>query len=321
VSGSRGFGVAPARTPAPSPQSDAVAPARFVDRSEAVRAPVAERHRIFLVVWYAINFLLIVSIFAALYSIVWEFSTRRYLKGFSDAIIPATAGPEEKIQAIVTWMARGPARELAGPSTASPDRDPTDTLNYDSLLRICGSATNAFINLADSGGLGARRLLLTDSNHMTKHVVAEVLIDGRWIVVDPAFRVIPRGADGKLLTSHDLSDPVIFAAATRNVPGFDPIYTYDNTSHVRISRLRFLGLPMRKALDFLMPGWEDSTTMSLLLERSSLAAMVFALVLVFFLSLLRVLIRWYGEKRMGLRSIRIREQVRRACIAFLDTAS
>jgi hypothetical protein len=271
--------------------------------------------------WYVINFLLIVSILAAMYSIVWEFSTRRYLKGFSDAIIPVTAPPEEKAEAIVSWMARGPARQPAGPDTSSPDRDPTDTLNYDSLLRICGTATNAFINLADSAGLAARRLLLMDSQRLTRHVVAEVLIDGHWIVVDPAFRTILRGADGRLLTSKDLADPAIFSAATRTIPGYDTSYTYDHTVHVRITRLRFIGLPLRKALDILLPGWEDSTTMSLLLERSSLAAMVFALVLVFFFSLLRVLVRWYGEKRMGFHSIRIREQVRRACVAFLDTAS
>lgn len=160
-----------------------------------------------------------------------------------------------------------------------------------------------------------------DSQRLTRHVVAEVLIDGHWIVVDPAFRTILRGADGRLLTSKDLADPAIFSAATRTIPGYDTSYTYDHTVHVRITRLRFIGLPLRKALDILLPGWEDSTTMSLLLERSSLAAMVFALVLVFFFSLLRVLVRWYGEKRMGFHSIRIREQVRRACVAFLDTAS
>jgi hypothetical protein len=284
-------------------------------------APAIRQHRLFLLTWYAINSLLVVSMIVAMYSIVWEFSTRRYLKGFSDAIIPLNAPPEEKIEAIVDWMARGPSRQEAGPDGSSPDRDPTDTLNYDSLLRICGSATNAFINLADSAGMGARRLLLLDSRHLTKHVVAEVLIEGRWIVVDPAFRAIPRDARGRLVTGRDLADPAVFAAATSKIPGYDPSYTFDNTAHLRITRLRFVGLPLRKALDLLLPGWEDSTTMSLLLERSSLAAMVFALVLVFLLSLMRVLLRWYGEKRMGLRAIRIREQVRRACVAFLDTAS
>jgi Transglutaminase-like superfamily len=319
MSENHAFGTAPAR--APAPQSGASATPQVAGGYAEARTPAVRRHKVFLTVWYAINFILIVSTLAAMYSIVWEFSTRRYLKGFSDAIIPATAAPEEKVAAIIDWMAHGPSRQASGPDLSSPDRDPTDTLNYNSLLRICGTATNAFINLADSGGLAARRLLLMDSNRITKHVVAEVLIDGRWIIVDPAFRTIPRGSDGELLTSHDLADPAIFSAAMRNVPGYNFIYTYDHTAHVRISRLRYAGLPLRKALDVLLPGWEDSTTMSLLLERSSLAAMVFALVMVFFLSLLRVLTRWYGEKRMGFHSIRIREQVRRACVAFLDTAT
>jgi hypothetical protein len=319
MSGNQGFGTARARASATQPE--AVTPPRVADSYAEAHTPATRKHKVFLTAWYAINFILIVSILAAMYSIVWEFSTRRYLRGFSDAIIPATAAPEEKIAAIIDWMAHGPSRQTAGPDLSSPDRDPTDTLNYNSLLRICGTATNAFINLADSGGLAARRLLLMDSNHTTKHVVAEVFIDGRWIIVDPAFRTIPHGSDGKLLTSNDLADPAVFSAAMRNVQGYSTIYTYDRTAHVRISRLRFVGLPLRKALDVLLPGWEDSTTMSLLLERSSLAAMVFALVMVFFLSLLRVLARWYGEKRMGFHSIRIREQVRRACVAFLDTAT
>ena len=39
-------------------------------------------------------------------------------------------------------------------------RDPQDTLNYHQLLEVCGSATNAFLNLSRSTGLQARRLLL-----------------------------------------------------------------------------------------------------------------------------------------------------------------
>lgn len=319
MSENRTFGGA--YSPSPSGQGRAGVPGRFADALPAVDSRAGQRHRLFLSLWYATNFLLIVSILAAMYSVVWEYSTRRYLKGFSDAIVPAIAAPEEKIEAIVNWMARGPARQPAGPVTSTPDRDPTETLNYDSLLRICGTATNAFINLADSGGLAARRLLLMDSQRLTKHVVAEVLLDGRWIIVDPAFRTIPRGSDGRLLTGRELADPAILSFAVRNIPDYDPSYTYDHTAHVRVTRLRFIGLPLRKALDVLLPGWENSATTSLLLERSSLATMVIALVLVFVLSLLRVVIRWYGEKRMGFRSIRIREQVRRACIAFLDTAS
>jgi len=277
-------------------------------------------HALFRTIWHAGNILLIFAILLAGYSAVWEYSTRKYLKGFSDAVVPFSSSAEAKAEAILRWMSNGPSRQVAGPDDSVPDRDPIDTLNYASLLKVCGSATNAFVNLGDSAGLAVRRLLLLDSRRITKHVVAEILIDGRWIVVDPAFRTVLRGTDGGLLTREQLSDPAVFSAATRDIKGYDPIDTYESTAHVRISRLGFIGLPLRGVLNRFLPGWEDSTAISLLLERESLATMVAALILVFLLGLLRVGLRWYGERRLGIRPVRVRQQIRRAFHAFVDTA-
>jgi hypothetical protein len=276
-------------------------------------------HRLFRAVWYAGNILLILAILLAGYSAVWEYSTRKYLKGFSDAVVPLSSSDEAKAEAILHWMSNGPSRQPAGPDATSPDRDPTDTLNYASLLRVCGSATNAFLNLGDSAGLVVRRLLLLDSQRLTKHVVAEVLINGRWIIIDPAFRTVMRGSDGGLLTREQLSDPAVFSAATRDIKGYDPIDTYESTAHVRVARLGLVGLVLLGVPNRLLPGWEDSTVTSLLMERQSLAIMVAALVLVFLLGLLRVGLRWYGERRLGVRPLRVRQQIRRAVLALVDT--
>jgi len=277
-------------------------------------------HSLYRSAWYSVNGLLIVAIALTLYSMGWEYSTRRYLKGFSDAIVPLSAPPEEKVQAILNWMAHGPARQVAGPDGSAPDRDPTETLNYHALLQVCGSATNAFINLANSAGMDVRRLLLLDSRRLAKHVSAEVRVDGRWIVVDPAFRVILRGVDGKPLTREQLKDPTVFAAATKNIANYNSNYNYDLTTHIRVGRLRVVGRPLRAALDGALPGWEDSTTATLLAERESFALMLTSFCLIIFLVLLRVSLRWYGEKRLGVRTLRMREQIRRAFGAFVDTA-
>lgn len=282
--------------------------------------PAMNRHLFFRVSWYVVNTLLVISILLALYSIGWEYSTRRYLKGFSDAIIPVSGSSEEKVEAILNWMSHGPSR-MAGPSSLTTDRDPTETLNYNALLQVCGTSTNAFVNLADSGGVEVRRLLLLDANHAAKHVTAEVLINSKWVVVDPAFRAILRGADGQPLTRDELTDPAIFAAAIGNVRGYDPAYTFGRTAHVRFARFRIIGPLLRVVLDRLMPDWENSTTVSLLAERESLVAMIAAVLLVMLLLLVRASLRWYGERRLGMRSARIREQIRRAFHAFLDTAS
>ncbi len=57
-------------------------------------------------------------------------------------------------------MSTGPQRPRADHPENLPPRDPQETLNYRQLLDVCGSATNAFLNLSRSGGLETRRLLL-----------------------------------------------------------------------------------------------------------------------------------------------------------------
>jgi len=277
------------------------------------------RHSVFQAVWFATNILLLLAILTACYSAVWEFSTRRYLKGFSDAVVPASGAPEEKIETILHWMSDGPARRQSAPDGSI--RDPTETLNYASLLKVCGSATNAFINLADSAGLPSRRLLLLDSNQLTMHVVAEVFVNGRWIVVDPAFRAVLRDSAGQTLTRKQLSDRSVFAAATSGIASYDPSYTYDRTVHVRMARLGGLGRYLRLAFNRIAPGWEDSVTASLLLERESLATMVTAIFLLMILILIRIFLRWYGTHRLGIHQPQIRMRVLRACSAFFESGT
>jgi hypothetical protein len=272
--------------------------------------------RVFHYAWVGVNGLLIASILFVLYTVGWEVSTRRYLQGFSDAIIPATAPGDEKVEAILRWMQHGPTRLPYGPSSLAPDRDPTDTLNYDALLQVCGTATNAFINLANTGNLGVRRLLLLDQNQMTKHVVAEVLVNGRWIIVDPAYRVVFRDASGRTVTREDLLNPATFSAVIKNIPNFPPAYTFDNTVHIRVARLHVLGIPVRGILNRLTPGWEDSVTMTLLVERESFAAMITAILLVVFFVLLRHSLRWFGKARLGFRAASLRAKIYRAGVAF-----
>jgi hypothetical protein len=295
------------------------------DAASSARGPQvvpesAVRHILFRAVWFAVNVLLLFSVMAVLWSSAWEYSTRRYLKGFSDAIVPFSSSPVQRVQAILAWMSHAPTRIGLAPASLSDDRDPTDTLNYASLLRVCGTATNAFINLADTGGLKARRLLLLDANRNTVHVVAEVLIDSRWIVVDPTFRVIFRGPDGGMLTREQLAVPAIFDSATRNIPGYDPNYVFDRAVHIRLARLGIPGRLLRRTLDASLSNWEDSATLSLVVERESLGIAVLFGLAVLILLMLRATLRWYGERRLGVNPQRIRNRLRRLGLLLLDPA-
>jgi len=274
---------------------------------------------IFRAIWFTTNSLLALSFAALLYGAGWEYSTRCYLKGFADAVVPVNAAPEEKIESILEWMRNGPRRASAPDFSTLPTRDPQATLNYKQLLNVCGTATNAFLNLAVSTDLQVRRLLLLTPARDTKHVVAEVLVDGRWIVVDPSFHILFRDSHGRLLTRQDLRVPAVLSEVTRDIPRYSPDYTYENIAHLRLKRIPFAGGAIRRALEFFYPSWEEAFNWSLLVERRSFALLTFSSALFFFLLLVRTVLAWYGDHRLGLPRVRLREHLVRAGMALLSS--
>jgi len=277
-----------------------------------------EPHRIFRASWWSTNLLLVVAGVSLLYAGGWEYSVRQYLKGFSDAIVPASAPAEQKVEAILEWMRQGPPRAVADNPEALSARDPETTLNYRQLLAVCGTATNAFLNVARSADLSARRLLLLTPEHTTKHVVAEILVDGRWIIADPAYRLLLRDPQGQLLTRRELRDPAVFAQATGGVPNYPPEYNYQSFAHVRIARLPMEGFHLRRILDSINPDWDEAVDWSLLLERESFFVLFLALSLFFVALLLRILLGWYADYRLKIPRFRLREHALRAGAAFFS---
>ncbi len=269
--------------------------------------------------WWSSNLLLALSLLALVYCEVREFSARRYLDGYSDAIVPNFVPPEERVEAILDWMRAEPSRGVAANPATLATRDPQTTLNYAQLLKVCGTATNAFLNLARASDLQVRRLLLLSRDGMAKHVVAEVLINQRWIVVDPSYRVIMRDASGHFLTRKELQDPATFEQAVGAVSGYPPEYDYESVAHVRLSRLPFKGLHLRKVLDFVYPGWEEAVDWSLLLERESFFYLVLAGAASLLFLLLRQFLAWYADRRLRIPRFRFREHMMRAGTAFFST--
>lgn len=205
-------------------------------------------------------------------------------------------------------MAHGPARQEIQRPTEIFARDPHNTLNYEKLLQVCGGATNAFLNLSVSSGLRARRLLLLDSHRMTTHVVAEVLIDGRWVVVDPAFRAFMRDRSGRMLTRDDLENREFLRQATSTLPGYLPGYDYSIRAHVRISHVPIVGNFLRSTLDSMWPRWEEFLDWTLILERDSLAAFFCSFIALVFLMFSRLFLGHYGENKLGVSHVHLRRQ-------------
>jgi transglutaminase superfamily protein len=273
----------------------------------------------FRAVWWSCNVLLITAMVSLVYAGGWEISVRRYLKGFSDAVVPVAATPGQKTEAILAWMRSGPPRPLAADPSVYSSRDPEATLNYQQLLAVCGSATNAFLNLSESAGLKARRLLLLGPDRLTKHVVAEVQVGEEWTVVDPAYRLVMKDAKGRFATRKDLQDPRMLAQATSQVPNYPSEYTYESIAHVRMARLPLIGFGLRRALDTVYPGWEESLDWNLLLERKSFFILVASAAAVVCLLILRAILGWYADHRLQIPRFHFFEHAYRAVTAFLST--
>jgi hypothetical protein len=280
---------------------------------------VLKAQLLFRSAWWLGNFLLAVAMVATIWTGVWEYSVRQYLQGFSDAVVPESAPAQQKVEAILSWMRNGPPRlEAQNPSSLSL-RDPENTLNYRQLLEVCGSATNAFLNLSRSAGLETRRLLLLTPERTAKHVVAEVYLDGRWAIVDPTYRAILKDARGNLLTRKDLQNPEVFHQATSVLPGYLPEYSYERFAHVRVGALPFHGSQVRSFLDSVFPAWDDYLDWSLLLERRSFLYLFVSFTALIVLLLVRVALGWLADHHLQVPRFHLRANLSRATAAFFST--
>jgi transglutaminase-like putative cysteine protease len=278
-----------------------------------------KRQIIFRASWWTVNVLLLCALVATIWTGYREMTVREYLDGFSDAVVSDSAAPMEKVDAILRWMRYGPSRPDAPDLAILSARNPQDTLNYHQLLQVCGSATNAFLNLSRSTGLQARRLLLLTPEHYAKHVVAEVYVDGRWIVVDPSYRAVMRDAQGHLLTRKDLQDPEIFRQATLNIPHYLSEYSYERSAHVRLPAFPFRGLHIRSLLDRFFPAWDENTEWTLLLERRSFYYFFLSICAVVLLLLLRVFLGWIADHRLHVGRFHLRAKLIRATTVFFTS--
>jgi hypothetical protein len=258
-----------------------------------------------------VQFVLVCSLLLASGAGLEEWSLRKYLRGFSDAVVPLTASPEQKVEAILAWMRAGPARRPNTPDDFMSNRNPEDTLNYGQLLKVCGTATNAFMNLAISSGLQTRRLLLLDPDHHVKHVVAEVRLGDHWAVVDPSFRVLFRDSSGRPMTRRQLEDPARLREATRDVPSYPAGFSYEETAHVHLSRFPVLGTLAGRSLNRVFPAWEVSVNWTLPLERRPLGLSFLALFLAGACLLIGGSLNWYAKRRLRTEKLGARERLRR----------
>ena len=286
-------------------------PLQFQDRS-STKPPAG-----FTVVWRFANGLIIISLGLLLFGLFWNLLTREYLQGFADAIVPLNGSDQKKTEALLAWLAHTPGRVRGFARSGFDDRNPVDVLHDERLLKVCGSTANAFINLAAVAGLKTRRLLLVNESGGTKHVTAEVLLRGRWVVVDPTSGSMFKDASGRLLSKEELRDPRVFLEAISHIPRYPAMYSFERTAYLHLERLPLLGRPLRRMLDRLLPGWEVALDWGYVPEHPSLWPVLVALVLLGFSIPVRIFLAWYGRKHLRFNRIQFRERLARVGQALL----
>jgi len=242
------------------------------------------------------------------------------LKGFSDAIVPLQGLPEEKTEALLGWLREEPDRRGTFMERTNL-RDPVGIVQDTRLLKVCGSASNAFVNLAEAAGLRTRRLLLLDASGGTKHVVVEVKWDERWVVVDPSFRSVFRDQSGRALTKEDLRNPEIFRDAISRIPNYKPTYTFDHTVHIHLTRIPLLGSFLRRALNFLFPQWEEVVNWGYFPENPSLWPILASLPLFLLGVFVRLIVRCYDREQLGSETFGMRRRLLETGRVFLHRSA
>jgi len=169
---------------------------------------------------------------------------------------------------------------------------------------------------SDKSSSAARHLA---ARWAAKHVVAEVSIDGRWVVADPTFRTFLKDSQGRLLTSKDLQNPEIFREATRSIPNYLPAYSYESLASVRTAAIPYVGTAVRHLLDGAVPAWDDSLDWSLLFERRSFKYFFLAVDALIALLLARIVIAWLADHRFRVPRFRLRANLSRATAVFFTT--
>jgi hypothetical protein len=219
---------------------------------------------------------LIVSLYCLLISTVWNVGNTHYLRGLAEGINTNATDPVKKVENILDWLEyrSGLVGETEG--TIGNQRDVIGILSGKQFLRVCGTASFAFVNIAKESGLEARRLILMGPGAEAKHVVSEVLIDDKWVVVDPAFTTLMRDSNGKLLTRENLKNPAVLKSATKEMANYQDRFTYENATHLRFESVPLLGKAARWTLNLINSNWEDHVErfISLFNQNSSIAALV-----------------------------------------------
>jgi hypothetical protein len=125
----------------------------------------------------------------------------RFFRNTAHRLVAETSTDSERLSALMTWT-----HENVRPQYAAPERVVADTF-VDIVRRghgYCDQTAHVFATLAHFAGYDVRLLFLRRPDGVSPHTVAEVLVDDRWVIVDPWLGVLFRERSGRLAGRGEL---------------------------------------------------------------------------------------------------------------------
>jgi hypothetical protein len=126
----------------------------------------------------------------------------RLFRATAARLVAGRDGNMSRLSALMEWT-----YENVRPSYAAPSR-----VVFDDAYRIakrgfgyCDQSAHVFATLATYAGYRSRLWFLRGADGVSHHSVAQVDLDGRWVIVDPWVGLIPTNNDGTFLTVDDVA--------------------------------------------------------------------------------------------------------------------
>ncbi len=160
---------------------------------------------------------------------VWWVEAYDYVQGLAwahrivHAVAPASLPPDVRVKRLAIWafdhfLSKGIPLPLQEDHFFNTARRGYGT---------CDQLAHVLATLYWSAGYPARLLMLRDAQGVSPHTVAQVLVNHRWVLVDPSFKVIFQDRQGRLLTVEDLSQFPNVLEAYRAKTGFHQVTLAD----------------------------------------------------------------------------------------------
>jgi transglutaminase superfamily protein len=211
---------------------------------------------------------------------LWQLALFTVDSSFVDGICAVVARPEsppeQRAMQLFRWVNSYDDEELSS-SAATPPRGlltPRAMIEHRAYFRAnCGSKAWLLAILARHAGLQARELRLCDARHEARHVVCEVLIGSRWLVLDPTVDLDFRRRDGQLATAAELRDPALLAVNARRADYYDlQRWQFTHAERLHFEKVPLVGGLLRRLAARLSGRPAEELTIPPALEQPRLVA-------------------------------------------------